>query len=191
MTRRKYWCCTASAPRHSDIVGNQLILLQKNCTGKISVICSAMHCWPRCRDGSIWLPRSIANSLIGENNYVDRFQIARPLGCRNRRRRNSSLQFQGFRSSPFRFTPPDRDDAVARERNRYRRVARSSARDDSETRSLLGERIRLAQVRGETECSTEFHDRDRRPRHSLHSRPVETRESASAHCYARLARFDH
>jgi pimeloyl-ACP methyl ester carboxylesterase len=117
MTRRKYWCCTASAPRHSDIVGNQLILLQKNCTGKISVICSAMHCWPRCRDGSIWPPRSIANSLIGENNYVDRFQIARPLGCRNRRRRNSSLQFQGFRSSPFRFTPPDRDDIHVRSKH--------------------------------------------------------------------------
>ena len=37
---------------------------------------------------------------------------------------------------------------------------------------LLGDRVRLAPVRGETECPAALHDRDRRARHSLHPRPL-------------------
>ena len=38
---------------------------------------------------------------------------------------------------------------------------------------LLGDGVRLAQVRGEAERPAELHHRDRRARHSFHSRPLE------------------
>ena len=38
---------------------------------------------------------------------------------------------------------------------------------------LLGQRLRLAQVRGETEGLAAFHHRDRRAGHSFHSRSFE------------------
>ena len=41
-------------------------------------------------------------------------------------------------------------------------------------RALLGDRLRLAQVRGETERPAAVHHRDRRAGHPFHSRPFET-----------------
>ena len=53
-------------------------------------------------------------------------------------------------------------------------IARRAARDDSETRALLGYRLRLAQGRSETESPAAVHDRDRWAGHSFHSRSFET-----------------
>ena len=50
------------------------------------------------------------------------------------------------------------------------RIARRAARDDAEARAVLGERARLAQVRGKDQRPAELHHRDRRARHSFHSR---------------------
>ena len=52
-------------------------------------------------------------------------------------------------------------------------LARRAARDDPETRALLGDRIRLAQGRGAAQRRTEFHHRNRRAGHPLHPRPLQ------------------
>ena len=51
--------------------------------------------------------------------------------------------------------------------------------------------LRLAQVRGEAQCPAAFHHRDRRARHSFHSRSLETRKCAAADRHAWVARLDH
>ena len=66
-----------------------------------------------------------------------------------------------------------RGDTVARPRNGRGSVAGRAARDDAETRPLLGDRIRLAQGRGEAEGAAAIHHRDRWTRHSFHSRAFE------------------
>src|ERR671916_413103 len=71
-------------------------------------------------------------------------------------------------------SPPDRGVALARQGDRRRSLAGRAARDDSGTRPLLGDRLRLAQVRGETERPTAVHDGDRWARHSFYSRSFET-----------------
>ena len=58
--------------------------------------------------------------------------------------------------------------------DRHGSVAGRAARDDSETRALLGDRLRLAQVRGEAECPAAIHHRDRWGRHSFHPRSFQT-----------------
>src|SRR5580692_8932001 len=68
---------------------------------------------------------------------------------------------------------------------------RRAARDDSSARALLGDRLRLAQDRGEAEGAAAVHHRDRWARHSFHSRPFETRKCVAADRYPRMARFDH
>ena len=65
------------------------------------------------------------------------------------------------------------------------------ARDDAGPRALLGDRLRLAQVRGEAERPAELHDRDRRAGHSFHPRPLPARGCAAADRHARVARLDH
>ena len=70
-------------------------------------------------------------------------------------------------------------------------IARSTARDDSGAGALLGDRVRLAQDRGETERPAAVHHRDRWAGHSFHSRPFETRKCVAADRYARMARLDH
>ena len=66
-----------------------------------------------------------------------------------------------------------------------------SARDDAGTRALLGDRVRLAQGRGEAERPAAVHHRDRRGRHSFHSRSFEARRCVAAHRLARMARLGH
>ena len=61
-----------------------------------------------------------------------------------------------FRKRPRRSAPAHRGDAVAREGDGHRSIAGRAARDDAEARALLGDRLRLAQVRGEAQrrCRT-------------------------------------
>ena len=66
-----------------------------------------------------------------------------------------------------------------------------AARDDPGARALLGDGLRLAQVRGEAERPAAVHDRDRRAGHPLHPRPLEARRRVAAHRHARMARLDH
>ena len=85
---------------------------------------------------------------------------------------------------PFRINVPEEDLADLR-----RRIAatgwpeKETVTDASQgvqlatmqrTRALLGDRLRLAQVRGEAERPAAVHDRDRRAGHSFHSRSFET-----------------
>ena len=53
-------------------------------------------------------------------------------------------------------------------------IARRAARDGAETRTLLADRLRLAQGRGEAERLTAIHDNHRRTGHSFHSHSFKT-----------------
>ena len=61
--------------------------------------------------------------------------------------------------------------------------------DAAGARALLGDRVRLAQGRGEAERAAAVHDRDRRRRHPLHPRQVAARGRAAADHDPRLARL--
>ena len=87
--------------------------------------------------------------------------------------------------------PAHRRDALAQQGARRRSVAGRAAGDDAGARALLGDRLRLAQGRGEAERAAAVHDRDRRRRHPLHPREVAARERAAADHDARLARLGH
>ena len=54
-----------------------------------------------------------------------------------------------------------------------------------------GTRLRLGQVRGETECPAELHHRDRRTGYSFHPRPLPAPGRAAADRHTRMARIDH
>ena len=58
-------------------------------------------------------------------------------------------------------------------------------------RPLLGDRVRLAQGRGEAERAAAVHDRDQRRRDPLHPRPVAARGRDAADHDPRLARLGH
>ena len=60
---------------------------------------------------------------------------------------------------------------------RRRSVAGRAAGDDAGARPLLGDRLRLAQGRGETQRAAAVHDRDRRGGHPLHPREVAARRT--------------
>src|SRR6266568_2016282 len=116
-----------------------------------------------------------------------------PYGSPNPRNdtRSPPLPRRHSRRGPRRPAPAHRRDALAREGDRPRSFAGRAAGNDAETRALLGHRLRLPEVRGEAECPTAVHDRDRRPRHPLHPRPVASRQRVAAHHHARLARLGH
>jgi pimeloyl-ACP methyl ester carboxylesterase len=57
--------------------------------------------------------------------------------------------------------------------NRSRCIAGRAARDDAEARALLGDDYDWRKVRGEAERPAAVHHRDRRARHSFHSRSLE------------------
>jgi hypothetical protein len=71
---------------------------------------------------------------------------------------------------PFRIDVPE--DALAQQGARRRSLAGSPARAAPGARGLLGNRLRLAQGRGEAERAPAVHDRDRRREHPLHPRQV-------------------
>ncbi len=85
---------------------------------------------------------------------------------------------------PFRVNVPEAELTELRRRiNATRWPERETVTDQSQgvqaraasgTRALLGDRLRLAQVRSETERPTAVHHRDRWARHSFHSRSFET-----------------
>ena len=87
--------------------------------------------------------------------------------------------------------PADPGDALAREGDRRGSVAGRAARDDAGARALLGQRLRLPEVRGEAERAAAVHHGDRRPRHPLHPRQVAARERVAADHHARLAGLGH
>ncbi len=81
-------------------------------------------------------------------------------------------------------------DALARQGNAERLVARHSARVREGAVQLLGEGLRLARARKAAEPLSAVPHHHRRRRHPLHSRPLTARECAAAGDDARLARFD-
>src|SRR6266566_3913165 len=105
--------------------------------------------------------------------------------------RDPSLPRRHSRREARRAAPSDRRSALALRGAGGRSVAGRAAGDNSGARALLGERLRLAQGRGEAERAAAVHDRDRRGRHPLHPRPLAARERAAADHDARLARLGH
>ena len=83
-----------------------------------------------------------------------------------------------------------RRDALPREGDRRGRLAGRAARAHAGPRSLLGDRVRLAQVRGAAERRPELHHRDRRAGHPLRPRPLQARGRAAARRLPRLAGID-
>ena len=107
------------------------------------------------------------------------------------RNRNPSLPGRHARRSDRRPSAAHRRDALAHQGAGRRPVAGRAAGDDAGARPLLGDRLRLAPVRGEAERAAAVHDRDRRGGHPLHPREVAARERAAADHDARLARLGH
>ena len=68
---------------------------------------------------------------------------------------------------------------------------RACSWDAAGARALLGDRLRLAQGRGEAQRAAAVHDRDRRRRHPLHPRELAARERVAADHDPRLARLGH
>ena len=79
-------------------------------------------------------------------------------------------------------------DQMARPRDRS--VPGRAARDDPGAGHVLGDRLRLARVRGALRGPAALRHRDRRRRHPLHPRSLEARGRAAADRHARLARLD-
>ena len=71
-----------------------------------------------------------------------------------------------------RASPAHRGNTLARSGNGPGPFPRRAAGEAAGARPLLGNRLRLAQGRGEAERSPAVHDRDRRARHPLHPRPL-------------------
>ena len=107
------------------------------------------------------------------------------------RNRNPSVPGRHARRSGRRPAAARRRDALALQGARRRSVAGRAAGDDAGARPLLGDRLRLARVRGETERAAAVHDRDRRGGHPLHPREVAARGRVAADHDARLARLGH
>ena len=82
-------------------------------------------------------------------------------------------------------------DALALLEARRRSVGAGAAGDVPGARPLLGDRVRLARVRGETERAAAVHHRDRRGRDPLHPRQVAHENRAAADHDACMARLRH
>ena len=78
-------------------------------------------------------------------------------------------------------------DALARPGDGQRPVAGHTARESQAARRVLGHRLRLAEGGGEAEFPASVHDRDRRRRHPLHSRSLETSQCSACYHDAWLA----
>ena len=98
---------------------------------------------------------------------------------------------RGAPGGPRRPPPAAPGDALAREGDRRRPDAGRPARDDAGARPVLGDRLRPPPVRGAAERRPAVPDRDRRPRHPLHPRPVAAPERVAGDHHARLAGLDH
>src|SRR5882724_3797538 len=80
---------------------------------------------------------------------------------------------------------------MAQEGNRQRWVAGCAVRYDAKIGHLLGDKLRLAQGRDETERPAPVHHEHRRAGHSFHPCPVKTSQCAAGDHYAWLAWIDH
>src|SRR5262249_7165052 len=109
---------------------------------------------------------------LNELNHTATNQGGRHEHHRPHRYRYPSVPRRHSRRATRRSPPSYYRDTMARQGARHRSVARRSARDVAAARALLVRRVRLAQVRGEAECTAAIRDRDRRTRHPLHSREV-------------------
>ena len=107
------------------------------------------------------------------------------------RNRNPSLPGRRARRSDRRPSAAHRREALALPGAGRRPVARRAAGDVAGARPLLGDRLRLGRVRGETERAAAVQDRDRRAGHPLHPREVRARGRVAADYDARLARLGH
>ena len=101
---------------------------------------------------------------------------------------------------PFEVGFPDSDLAELRRRiTATRWPERETVGDDSQgvpletiqELALLGNGLRLEQVRDEAERPAELHHRNRWPRHSFPTRPLPARAGAAADRHARMAGVDH
>ena len=110
---------------------------------------------------------------------------------RRDRNRDPPLPRRDSGGAAGRPAPAHRGDALAQQGARRRSVAGRAAGDAAGARALLGDRLRLAQGRGEAQRAAAVHDRDRRGRHPLHPREVAARERVAADHDARLARLGH
>ena len=84
-----------------------------------------------------------------------------------------------------------RGHALAREGGRRGCLPGRAAGDDPGARALLGDRVRLAQVRGEAERLPAVHHRDRRAGHPLRPRALQARGRAAADRLPRMAGLVH
>ena len=107
------------------------------------------------------------------------------------RYRHSSCQDRHLRGSRRRHAATRRRGAPAHPGAGRRPVAGRAAGDDSGARPVLGDRLRLARVRGEAERAAAVQDRDRRGGRPLHPREVAPPGRAAADHDARLARLGH
>ena len=118
-----------------------------------------------------------------------------PHGCHARkvsgRHSDPSVHDRDPQSGPRRPAGAHRGHALAREGGRRRCVAGRAAGDDPGSRALLGDRARLAQVRGQAQLGAQLHHRDRRAGHPLRPRSLEARGRAAAHRLPRMARLVH
>src|SRR5215216_4162599 len=80
---------------------------------------------------------------------------------------------EGATIRPFHVSVPEAELEDLRARIAATRWPEKETVEDAGARALLGVRVRLAQVRGETEGSAALHHRDRWAGHSLRSRPLE------------------
>ena len=111
--------------------------------------------------------RQVVRNRTRTTNHGGRDEHHRP-----DRHRHPSLPRRHPRREARRAAPPDRRDAPALQGAGRRSVAGRAVGDDSGARALLGDRLRLAQGRGEAQRLAPVHDRDRRRGHPLHPRQV-------------------
>src|SRR5205807_2316886 len=92
---------------------------------------------------------------------------------RNHIDRSPTFSHQRAAKGSRRSAPTPGDDALAQAGNGRGCIARRAVGDDSGTRALLGDGLRLAYVRGDAERPPAIHDRDRWARHAFHPRTLE------------------
>jgi hypothetical protein len=107
-----------------------------------------------------------------------------------RRQRNPALPDQFSRSGSRRPPATHRSDTVARPGDCRGPIPGRAAGEDPGTRKLLGGGLRLAEGGGEAECLAAVRDRDRRARHSFHTRPLSSSEGPAADHHPWLAGLD-
>ena len=116
-----------------------------------------------------------------------------PHGCHRRkvsgRHSDPAVHDRVPRGGPRGPARAHRGHALAREGGRRGCLAGRAAGDDAGGRALLGDRARLAQVRGQAQLGAQLHHRDRRAGHPLRPRSLEARGRAAARRLPRMARL--